>query len=198
MTSDFPDVTARKPRADAERNRLKLLDAARAAFTAEGTGASLEDIARSAGVGIGTLYRHFPTRDVLVAEVYRSEAEKLAEASRQLAEGGGPPLEALRTWLLLFVDYLSTKLILVEAFRSMVGDTSRLTAASGDLLTSSVTLLVRRATESGDIVAGNIDPVDLLRAITGVAMAGAGPNWEGPARRMVDVLITGLKPGART
>jgi AcrR family transcriptional regulator len=142
-------------------------------------------------VGIGTLYRHFPTRDVLVAEVYRNEATKLGEAARQLA-ANEPPLEALRQWLLLFVDYLATKLILVEAFKSMVGDASRLTAASGDLLSSSAAMLVKRAVESGDITADDIDPIDLLRAITGVAMAGAGPHWDAAAKRMVDVLLSGI------
>ena len=191
MTADF--TPARKPRADAERNRQRLIEAARAAFSAGGTSVSLEEIARSAGVGIGTLYRHFPTRDVLIADVYRSEAARLAEAARELAETE-PPLDALRSWLLLFVDYLATKLILVEAFKSMVGDTSQLTAASGDLLSSSVTLLVDRAIESGDIARGSIDPLDLLRALTGVATVGAGPDWHLAARRMIDVLLAGLKP----
>ena len=184
---------ARKPRADAERNRQRLIEAARAAFNAGGTSVSLEEIARSAGVGIGTLYRHFPTRDVLIADVYRSEAARLADAARELAETE-PPLEALRSWLLLFVNYLETKLILVEAFKSMVGDTSRLTAASGDVLSSSVNLLAERAIESGDIARGSIDPIDLLRALTGIAMTRAGPDWHLAARRMIDVLLAGLKP----
>ena len=170
---------------------MRLLEAARAAFASGGTGASLEDIARSAGVGIGTLYRHFPTRDALVSEVYRNEAAKLADAARQLANGL-PPLDALRRWLLLFVDYLSTKLILAEAFKSIVGDTSRLTAASGDQLSSAVTLLVDRAVNSGDLAPDGIDPIDLLRALTGVAMAGAGPDWHLAAARMVDVLLRGV------
>jgi AcrR family transcriptional regulator len=185
-------ASARKPRADAERNRLRLLEAARAAFSEGGVSVSLEEIARLAGVGIGTLYRHFPTRDALIAEVYRNEAQKLGDAAQELADTH-PPLDALRTWLLLFVDYLSTKLILVEAFRSMVGDTSRLTAASGDMLSSSITLLVERAVESGDITGDGVDPIDLLRALSGVAMAGAGPDWHVAAARMVDILIGGLK-----
>jgi AcrR family transcriptional regulator len=147
-----------------------------------------------AGVGIGTLYRHFPARDALIAEVYRNEAAKLGEAARELA-ATHPPLEALRTWLLLFVDYLSTKLILVEAFRSMVGDTSRLTAGSGELLSAGITLLVDRAVESGDITSRDIDPIDLLRALSGVAMTAPGPHWPVAARRMVDVLIAGLQRG---
>jgi AcrR family transcriptional regulator len=185
---------ARKPRADAERNRLRLLEVARKAFNAGGTSVSLEEIARQAGVGIGTLYRHFPARDALFAEVYRNEAAKLGDAARELA-ADHPPLEALRTWLLLFVDYLSTKLILVEAFRSMVGDTSRLTAGSGELLSAAVTMLVDRTIESGDIARGSIDPIDLLRALSGVAMTAPGPDWQPAAARMVDVLITGLQRG---
>ena len=192
MAADFSDAPARKPRADAERNRLRLLEAARAAFASGGTGASLEDIARSAKVGIGTLYRHFPTRDALVSEVYRNEAEKLAAAARQLAETEAP-LDALRAWLLLFVDYLSTKLILAEALRTMMCDTSDLTKASVEQLTASMRLLMDRAQRSGDFAATDTDPLDLLRAISGVAFAGANPGWEAGARAMVDILINGLR-----
>ena len=192
MSVEILSAPSRKPRADGERNRLRLLEAARAAFASEGTTASLEDIARSAEVGIGTLYRHFPTRDALISEVYRNEAEKLAAAARQLAETE-PPLPALRAWLLLFVDYLSTKLILAEALRTMMCDTSELTRASVEQLTASMRLLMDRARESGDIAAGETDPLDLLRAISGVAFAGPGPGWEAGARNMVDVLIKGMK-----
>jgi AcrR family transcriptional regulator len=188
---------ARKARADAERNRQRLIETARATFNSQGTSVSLDEIARSAGVGIGTLYRHFPTRDLLIAEVYRNEAAKLSDAAAQLAEDM-PPLEALRAWLLLFVDYLATKLILVEALKAMVeGDASRLKASSGEQLTAAITLLFARAIESGDIAADGIDPIDLLRAISGVAMSGAGPGWDIAARRMVDVLIAGLNGDAR-
>jgi AcrR family transcriptional regulator len=180
-------VPARKLRADAERNRRALLDAARATFNAQGISASLEDIARSSGVGIGTLYRHFPTRDALIAEVYRNEVEKLAEAARALSPGKAP-MEALREWLLLFVDYFTTKLILADAIKSMVA----VTAGTGDVLTKAVTDLIDRAIESGDIAPGSVDPMDLLRAISGVATAGALPGWEQGARRMVEVLINGL------
>lgn len=183
---------SRKPRADAERNRQRLLGAARTVFNEQGTNTSLEEIARSAGVGIGTLYRHFPTRDVLIAEVYRSEAAKLGEAAQRLAQTEAP-IDALRQWLLLFVDYLATKLILVEALQAMVeGEASRLKATSGEQLTYAVTMLANRAIETGDLAANAIDPIDLLRAITGVAMAGAGPHWDAAAKRMVDVLINGV------
>jgi AcrR family transcriptional regulator len=194
VAADSPPAPARKPRADAERNRARLLEAARAAFASAGTTASLEDIARSAEVGIGTLYRHFPTRDALVAEVYRNEAEKLAAAARQLGDTQ-PPLDALRAWLLLFVDYLSTKLILAEALRSMMCDTSELTKKSVEQLTASMNLLMDRARASGDIAAGDSDPLDLLRALGGVA--SAGPGWEAGARAMVDILIAGMRSGSR-
>jgi AcrR family transcriptional regulator len=189
-------LPARKPRADAERNRQRLLDAARAAFNAGGTSVSLEEIARQAGVGIGTLYRHFPTRDSLIVEVYRTEAAKLFDAAQALARTE-PPLAALRQWLLLFVDYLSTKLILVEALKAMVeGESARLKATSGEQLTAAATMLVDRTVESGDIVKGSVDPIDLLRALTGIAMAGAGPDWDQAARKMVDILISGLRCGS--
>jgi len=194
VTVESPTAPIRKPRADAERNRMRLLESARAAFASGGTGASLEDIARSAGVGIGTLYRHFPTRDALVSEVYRNEATKLADAARQLANGL-PPLDALRRWLLLFVDYLSTKLILAEALRTMMCDTSELTKASVEQLTASMRLLMDGARASGEIAASDTDPLDLLRALGGVA--SAGPGWEVGARAMVDILISGMRSGAR-
>jgi AcrR family transcriptional regulator len=190
VTADSSIAVRRKPRADAERNRQKLLDSARAAFEASGTSVSLEDVAKSAGVGIGTLYRHFPTRGALVAEVYRNEAGKLAAAARQLKESV-PPLEALRQWLHLFVDYLATKLILVDALQSMVGDTSQLTEASKQQLGSALGMLLESAADSGVIGADHADPTDLLWAIGGVAMS-RGPDWPAAARRMADILIAGM------
>src|SRR5258705_450495 len=135
----------------------------------------------------------FPTRDALGPEVSRNEGEKLGAAARRLAETGAP-LDALRAWLLLFVDYLSTKLILVEALRTMMCDTSDLTKASVEQLTASMRLLMDRARASGDFAATDTDPLDLLRAISGVAFAGANPGWEAGARAMVDILINGLAP----
>jgi AcrR family transcriptional regulator len=183
---------SRKPRADAERNRQRLVDTARAAFTAEGVSVSLEEIARQAGVGIGTLYRHFPTRDELIAEVYRLEVDKLAEGAAQLAETKSP-LEALRAWLFMFIDYLSTKLILADALKAMVGEPGRIYAATSDQLRDAMTMLMERAEANGDLAVGQMDPFDLLRAIGGISSAGTG--WEPSARTMVDVLLNGLKRG---
>lgn len=191
MTPNSSIAARKRPRADAERNRRKLLESARAAFEASGTSVSLEEVARSAGVGIGTLYRHFPTRDVLVAEVYRNEAGKLADAARQLKDSE-PPLDALRLWLHLFVDYLATKLILVDALQSMVGDTSQLTETSKQQMGSALAMLLEGAVESGEIVAGTVNPTELLWAIGGVAMSGV-PDWPIAARRMADILIAGMR-----
>src|SRR5689334_7859041 len=127
----------RKPRADAERNRRQLLDAARLAFAERGAAASLEEIARMAGVGIGTLYRHFPTRDALVEQVYRHEAQQLAEAAVRLSEEP-KPLEALRRWLLLFVDHLVTKQSMAELLNGLTGGPDELYASSTALVRDAV------------------------------------------------------------
>jgi AcrR family transcriptional regulator len=180
----------RKPRADAERNRLLLLDTAKAAFAEKGSAASLDEIARAAGVGIGTLYRHFPTRDALIAAVYQNESDQLARAAARLAETM-PPIEALRAWLFLFVDYLATKHGMTEVLNSIVGGPSALYAASGPGVMAAFGQLVDRAVASGKIQV-DIERLDLLRAIAGVANVSAGPNAGEAAKRMVDILIAGL------
>ena len=111
MPAKRPKSIPRKPRADAERNRERVLEVAKAAFTRSGADASLDDIAKQAGVGAGTLYRHFPSREALIEAVYRSEVEKLAAAERKFAETM-PPIDALRAWMLLFVDYIAAKKII--------------------------------------------------------------------------------------
>ncbi|WP_165228214.1 TetR/AcrR family transcriptional regulator [Aquisphaera insulae] len=183
---------ARRPRADAQRNRAHLLEVAKAAFAEKGSGASLDEIARRAGVGIGTLYRHFPTRDALIEAVYRNEVDQLGEAARRLS-AASPPVEALREWLLVFVDYLETKYGMTEALDSLVRGTCELRAASGEVVSQSLTMLVGRA--SGEIHM-DFDPLDLLRALAGVASIGPGPSWKPAARRLVDVLISGLRAEA--
>jgi AcrR family transcriptional regulator len=169
----------RKPRADAERNRTRLLETAKAAFAENGSDTNLDAIARAAGVGIGTLYRHFPTRDALIEAVYRNETTQLAEAATRLTQTHAP-MEALREWMLLFVDYMETKQGISEALNSIVGGTSELYAISTD-----------RATTNG-AVRVEMDPFDLLRAVAGVAYVGAGPDWKQAARRMVDIVIAGI------
>ena len=181
----------KKPRADAERNRSRLIEVAKAAFTDIGPEVSLEEIARIAGVGIGTLYRHFPTRDAMLEAVYRHEVEQLAAAAARLLETK-TPVEALRAWMALLIDYIATKKIIAPALNSLTGGTAELFASSRVLITSAVSLLVDRAVAAGDI-RRDIDPMDLLYALVGFANANNGPGWEPSARRLIDILIAGLR-----
>src|SRR6516165_203754 len=132
---------ARKPRADAERNRARVLEVAKEAFTRSGPDASLNDIAKEAGVGPGTLYRHFPSRDALIEAVYRTEVERLAAAERKFAESMSP-VEALRAWMLLFVDYIAAKHIIAPALNAIVGGPSRLYEGSRSLIQGAIGDLV--------------------------------------------------------
>ncbi len=183
----------RKLRTDAQRNRDRILEVAKEAFTRFGAEASLDDIAKQAEVGPGTLYRHFPTRAALIEAVYRSEVEKLVAAGRKLAETM-PPAEALRAWMLLFVDYVAAKQIIAPALNSVVGGASKLYEGSRDLVQGAIDALVKRAIKNGDI-RKDIDPFDLLRALIGVSHVPAGPDWQQSARRLVDILIAGSRPG---
>jgi AcrR family transcriptional regulator len=182
----------RKSRTDARRNRERILEAAKEAFTHFGTNTSLDDIAKQAGVGAGTLYRHFPTRDALIEAVYRSEVEKLAAAERKFTETMSP-IDALRTWMLLFVDHIAAKQIIAPALNSVVGGPSKLYEGSRSLIRGAIDALVRRAIKSGDI-RSDLEPFDLLRALIGVSHVASGPGWQQSARRLVDILITGSRP----
>jgi AcrR family transcriptional regulator len=181
----------RKPRTDAQRNRERILEVAKEAFTRFGADASLDDIARQAGVGAGTLYRHFPTRDALIEAVYRSQVEKIAAAARKLA-GELPPLDALRAWMLLFVDHIAAKQIIAPALNSIVGGASKLYEGSRGQIQEAIELLVKRAIKSGE-VRRDLNPFDLLRALIGVSYVPAGPDWRQSARRLVDILIAGSR-----
>jgi AcrR family transcriptional regulator len=188
--SDKIKPTARKARSDAERNRVLLLETAKALFAEKGSAAGLEEIARAAGVGIGTLYRHFPTRDVLVEAVYRNETEQLMAAAMRLAEEH-PPVKALREWLFLFVDYMVIKHGMAEALKSLVGGTSDLYATSGVQIKKAIATLVDNATASGDVRLA-IEPLDLLRALAGVATIATGPTGTQAAKQLVDILLAGI------
>jgi AcrR family transcriptional regulator len=185
-------TTLRKPRTDAQRNRERILEVAKEAFTRFGANASLDDIAKEAAIGAGTLYRHFPTRDALIEAVYRSEVEKLAAAERKFSEAM-PAVGALRAWMLLFVDYIATKQIIAPVLNSMVGGPSKLFEGSRGQIQGAIDSLVRRAIKSGDI-RKDLEPFDLLRALVGVSHVASGPDWRQSARRLVDILITGSRP----
>jgi len=191
VTEKGESVATRKPRADAERNRLRLLETAKAVFAEKGSAASLDEIARAAGVGAGTLYRHFPTRDALIAAVYHNESEQLIAAADRLAQTH-PPLTALREWLLLFVDYIATKHGMSELLDSIVGGTSDLYTASGARVKETFAKLVDHAVESGDIHLG-VEPLDLLRALAAVTNSNAAAESNQAAKRLVDILIIGIQ-----
>lgn len=182
----------RKPRTDAVRNRERILEVAKRAFTRHGVDASLDDIAKHADVGAGTLYRHFPTRDALIEAVYRTEVVKLAEAAHGFA-AAMPPIEALRAWLLMFVDYVAAKHIIAPALNRVAGGASRLYEDSRSLVQGAVEELVKHAKKSGD-VRRDVDAFDLLRAVIGVSYVGSGGDWQQSARRLVDILIAGSGP----
>ncbi len=182
----------RQPRADAQRNRERILEVAKEAFSRSGASTSLDDIAKEAGVGPGTLYRHFPTRDALLEAVYRTEVEKLAAAQKKFSDTMRP-VAALRAWMLLFVDYIAAKQIIAPALNTFVGGPSKLYEGSRHLVVGAIDALVERAVESGDI-REDLEPFDLLRALIGVANVSSGPGWQQSAKRLVDILISGSRP----
>jgi AcrR family transcriptional regulator len=182
----------RKPRVDALRNRERILEEAKMAFTRAAGEISLDELARQAGVGVGTLYRHFPTRDALLESVYRAEVGKLAEEARRLTDSL-PPLEALRSWMMLFVDYIATKKIIAPALNSIVGGPTKLFESSGAQIRDAIHALVTRAVVSGDIRA-DLEPLDLLRALVGVSNVASAPDWQQSAKRLVDILLRGSQP----
>jgi AcrR family transcriptional regulator len=195
--SSVTDQTARKPRVDAERNRDRLLATAKATFARKGTGASLDEIARATGVGIGTLYRHFPTRDALIAAVYRNETDQLARAATTLL-AEHTPLTALQRWMNLFVDYMATKRGLYAVLDSLADGTSALYADSTAQMTSALRLLMERAVAAGEVKV-DVDPLDLLRAVAGVSQGGAGDDWVVNAKKVAAILVAGIRaqPAAR-
>jgi AcrR family transcriptional regulator len=182
--------TIRKPRADAVRNRERVLEAAKAVFSAGGPDASLEAVARRAGVGIGTLYRHFPTREALFEAVYRREVEQLGELAEQL-KSEASPVEALRRWLRSNVEFVATKKGMSAALALAAHSSSELSAFSFDRLTKAVGALLARAVAAGEI-RSDIGPEDLLRALVGMCYLHDQPGWQKSVLRLVDIFVDGL------
>jgi AcrR family transcriptional regulator len=167
------------------------METAKAAFAELGVDVSLDEIARRAGVGIGTLYRHFPTRDAIVEAVYRREVEQLAGAATRLL-GSLPPIEALHEWLRLSVDLIATKRLMASALASLVDSTSELYTSSSEQIIDAMFLLVERARQAGDI-RSDIDPNDLLRALVGFTQGNTAPGWQASALRLIDILMEGMR-----
>jgi AcrR family transcriptional regulator len=191
-----PAKNLRKPRADALRNRERVLEAAKSVFSAGGADASLEAVARRAGVGIGTLYRHFPTREALYDAVYRREVEQLGELADEL-KGEAAPVEALRKWLRANVEFVATKKGMAAALALAAHKPSELMAFSYERLTKAVGALLERAVAAGELRA-DVSPEDLLRALIGMCLMHDQPGWQASVVRLVDVLVDGLhvKPQA--
>ena len=187
---------ARKMRVDAERNRQLLISAGKAVFAESGSSASLEEIARRAGVGIGTLYRHFPDRDSIIEAVYRLEVKHLAEGATKLIEQFEPVL-ALHEWMRLFLNYIATKRVLRSALCTTLPGASELTVSSGARILEALTLLMGRAVACEGI-RSDVPPSDLLLALAGIAHAGVTSDWEPRAHRLVDLMMDGLQaPGKK-
>jgi AcrR family transcriptional regulator len=189
------EAPARRPRADAVRNRDRLLQAAKAVFSAGGPEASLETVAKRAGVGIGTLYRHFPTREALFEAVYRREVQQLSDLAEQLG-GEADPLEALRRWLRSNVEFVATKRGMMAALELAVHGSSDLYAHTFERLTKAVGGLLERAVAAG-VIRSDISPEDLLRALVGMCYLHDQPGWQNSVLRLVDVFVDGLRVPAK-
>lgn len=181
-------------RADARRNRDKLIETAAQAFADHGTAASLEDIARRASVGVGTLYRHFPTREHLVEAVYRHEVEALCDAAEELSRELTPD-RTLEEWMHRFVGYIATKRGMGDSLRILLNSNSELFADSYGKVPIVLASLIARAVAEGSIRA-DVDSTDVLHALSGTYSMPNSPEWHDRSRRLVGLLMDGLRWGA--
>ncbi|MFD8414992.1 TetR/AcrR family transcriptional regulator [Streptomyces sp. NPDC059650] len=183
---------AQRPlRADARRNREKVLQAAVRVFATEGLDAHLERIAREAGVGSATLYRNFPTREALVEAVYRNEVAQLCEAAPSLV-ATEPPLEALRTWTRLFLDYVTTRYGMIDALRAIAATGNDPYGHSREMIRGALSTLMDACAAAGAIRT-DISPTDLGAALEGIALTSARPEQRQQAERLLDLTLDGLK-----
>ena len=178
-------------RADARRNRDRLVGAATALFTANGVNASLEEIARQAGVGIGTLYRHFPTRDALVAVVYQHETEALQAAADELSRAF-PADEALARWMQRCLDHIATKRGLGESLRTLLRDRPDLLALAKGGFPASLHRMVRAAIDAG-LIRADVEVADVMQAMSGLYFAPDTPDWRARSGRVLEILMDGLR-----
>ena len=180
---------ARKQRSDAQQNRTRILWTAQQAFVRNGAAVAMDDIARQSGLGSGTLYRHFPTRELLIEAVYREEVEKLTAAAAHLLATHAP-VEALRSWMLLFIDHVASKRLILPALESVAGGSVRLIEGSHEIIHAAFLSLVQNAQSQG-LLRADLYPHDFIRAMLGVFFTTALPGWEESARRIVDLLVDG-------
>jgi AcrR family transcriptional regulator len=183
--------SSRRTRGDSIRNRERLLEAATRVFGAGGRQAKLDAVAREAGVGIGTLYRHFPTREALFEAVYRREVDHLVTLAERLAKDTAP-VEALRAWLHANAHLMATKKGMVEALQLVAHSSSELKAYSFERLTGGLALLLERGVAAGELRA-DMTAADLLRTVVGIFYADSSADWETSALRIIDVFVDGLR-----
>jgi AcrR family transcriptional regulator len=188
------ESNTRPLRADARRNRDALLASAAALFAQRGVDVPMEDIARRCDVGIGTLYRHFPTRDALIAEVYRREVELLCGGVESLLDEL-PADQALSEWMKRFVNYVATKKGMAVALKSLVGADSELFTTSREKINGAMATLVAAAI-SANTIRPDANPKDLLRAMSGFCLVTDEPGWHDQAVRLVALVVDGLRYGA--
>ncbi|KAB8180104.1 TetR/AcrR family transcriptional regulator [Microbispora catharanthi] len=185
-------VPGTKPlRADARRNRERLLDVAVRAFSQDGPDVTLDAIAKEAGVGIGTLYRHFPTREALIEAAYRNELAKLCDAAAELAEAM-PPDVAMRTWMDRFVDYLATKRGMADALRAVIASGANPYAHSRDRLLGAIGTLLDAGGRAGTL-RRDVTAEDVLTGVNGICLAAGEPAQREQAGRLLDLLMDGLR-----
>lgn len=187
----MPEQAPRPLRADAQRNRQRLLEAAVRAFSQAGAEVTLEQIARDAAVGIGTLYRHFPTREALVEAAYRNELERLCDSAAELLERLSPEA-ATRAWMDHFIDYLATKREMADALRLVIAAGTNPFAQSRDRLLAAVARLLTAGAAAGTI-RPDVDPGDVLVGLSGVSLAAGGREQRDQAQRLLDLLMDGLR-----
>lgn len=180
-------------RADAQRNRDKLLAAGLELFTTLGPTVSLETVAKEAGVGVGTLYRHFPTREALVEAVYLTELDRLHQSATDLLAGHEPD-EALALWLDEFVDYAATKRGLSGALQAVIASGGDPFAQARGKLVGALTMLVEAGQRAGTIRA-DVDADDVLLAGSGIFHMPEGPDWRQRARKLLGLVMDGLRAG---
>ena len=180
-------------RADARQNHDRLLEVAARHFAADGDTASMKAIAKEAGVGIGTLYRRFPTRETLVEATYRSESTRLAESAAGLLRDH-PPAAALRVWSGMFLDYMATKRGMAGALKALLTGDEPLRLATRELLIDALATLLRAGAESGDIRTGP-DATDVVMALGGFALIIGDQSQPELRDRLLDLLFDGLRTG---
>ncbi|MCC5475719.1 TetR/AcrR family transcriptional regulator [Streptomyces barringtoniae] len=180
---------SRPLRADAQRNEDRLLEAAADAFAREGAGASVKDIARAAGVGVGTLYRRFPSKELLIEAIYRQEVQRLCEAAEHLTATQSP-VDALRTWMERFIDFMAAKQGMADALAVVLTDESE-KVHTRSLLADAIAHLLGAA-EGQSVARPGVEAQDVLMALGGISLMAASEERRDLATRLIDLLLHGV------